>query len=229
MSESFWFDYNNQRYVGNTPDTCPLCHVRVHIDAGRDSVLSNGYLQHLFQCPSCHDLFIGYYSLHEHAEKRSVHDLGKLQLEILRPSRPRLEEVSDSIQAISPSFVQIYNEAITAKEMELSQIAGPGFRKAVEFLIKDYAKTKVEDEEGRKAIEKAFVGAVVSKFIGDPRIQDVAKRALWLGNDETHYLRQWTDHDIKDLIALIRLTIHWIEMELLASKYKHEMPDEKLK
>ena len=225
MSESFWIDYQGQRYTGETPDICPLCHVRVHIDAGRAYIVANGYLQHLFECPNCHDFFIGYYSFQANAEKRTLHDLGKLELEVLKPSKPKIDELSKSIKEISPNFASIYLESYTAKEMGLGQIAGPGLRKAFEFLIKDYAKTRIKDDKGKEEVEKAFAGTVVSKFIGDPRIQDVAKRALWLGNDETHYLRQWTEHDIEDLIALIRLTIHWIEMELLSERYKHEMPD----
>ncbi len=224
MSESFSITYGGETYVGKTPDTCPLCHVRVHVDAGRPYIVANGYLQHLFECPDCHDFFIGYYALHAGAETRSLRDLGKLELEALKPSKPRVGELSKSIEEISPNFASIYTEAHIAKEMGLGQIAGPGFRKAFEFLIKDYAKTRLRDEP-KEEVEKAFVGTVVNKFIEDPRIQAVAKRALWLGNDETHYLRQWTEHDIEDLIILIRLTIHWIEMEQLSQKYKREMPD----
>ena len=59
------------------------------------------------------------------------------------------------------------------------------------------------------------------------KIQTVAKRALWLGNDETHYLRKWEDKDLTDLRKLIDLTIHWIEMEKLSEEYIEDMPDKK--
>jgi hypothetical protein len=226
MSESFSITYGGEQYVGKTPDTCPLCHVRVHIDAGRAYTVVNGSLQKLFECPSCHNFFLGYYVLLSGVEKRTLHDLGKLDLKALSPSTPRIDELSKSIKEISPSFASIYTESHTAKEMGLEQIAGPGFRKAFEFLIKDYAQTRLKDDKTKEEVAKVFVGTVVSKFIEDPRIQDIAKRALWLGNDETHYLRKWTEHDIEDLIALIRLTIHWIEMELLSERYKQEMPDQ---
>ena len=225
MSEPLSITYGGEQYVGKTPDTCPLCHVRVHIDAGRPYIVAQNRLQKLFECPNCHNFFIGYYLLHPQAEKRTLNDLGKLELEALKPSMPRIDELSKSIKEISPSFASIYIEAHTAKEMGLEQIAGPGFRKAFEFLIKDYAKTRLRDDKSKEEVAKVFVGTVVNKFIEDPRIQGVAKRALWLGNDETHYLRKWTEHDIEDLITLIRLTIHWIEMELLSEKYKQEMPE----
>jgi hypothetical protein len=86
--------------------------------------------------------------------------------------------------------------------------SGPGYRKAFEFLIKDYAKSKAADEATRKAIAGTFAGTVVKDYVGDVRAQAVAKPALRLGNDETHYLRKWTNHNIDDLITLIQLTIH---------------------
>jgi hypothetical protein len=51
----------------------------------------------------------------------------------------------------------------------------------------------------------------------------MAERATWLGNDETHYVRKWEDKDINDLKILIKVTLHWIEMELLTEQYKTEM------
>ena len=84
-----------------------------------------------------------------------------------------------------------------------------------------FAKSTRPDEEDR--IEKMFSGKVVDEFISDPRIQAVAKRALWLGNDETHYLKKWDKHDINDLETLIKLTINWIEIERLTKSYSEEI------
>ncbi|TOH24456.1 hypothetical protein CGI85_24680, partial [Vibrio parahaemolyticus] len=113
-------------------------------------------------------------------------------------------------------------EAEDAKSHGLYQIAGPGYRKAFEFLVKDYAKSL--DPEKSEQIENMFSGKVVNEFISDPRIQMVAKRALWLGNDETHYLRKWAEHDLDDLITLIRLAINWVEIDRLSAQYEESMP-----
>jgi hypothetical protein len=118
----------------------------------------------------------------------------------------------------------VCSEAFDAKEMGLNQICGAGFRKAAEVLIKDYAKQNVSSEESKKDIENKLVGKVVNEYFADTRIQEVASRTFWIGNDETHYLRKWTEHDVDDLIALIRLTIFWIEMEVQSKKYVAEMP-----
>jgi hypothetical protein len=120
-------------------------------------------------------------------------------------------------------FISVFQEAEEAAQIGLAQIAGPGYRKSFEFLIKDYAKSLSPDKS--EQIEKAFAGTVVTDYVTDPRIQGVAKRTLWLGNDETHYLRKWTSHDIGDLITLIRLTVNWIEIDQLTTHYSEGMPE----
>jgi len=102
-------------------------------------------------------------------------------------------------------------------------VAGPGYRRSFEFLIKDYAKTLAPAKTAE--IEMKFSGAVVADYVSDARIQAVAKRCLWLGNDETHYLKKWTAHDMGDLVALIKLVAHWIDIEQLSKKYVAGMPD----
>lgn len=148
----------------------------------------------------------------------------KLELQALKPINIADEEFPEAIQKISPTFISIYKEAVESRERRLFQIAGPGFRKAFEFLIKDYAKHLAPGDK-HKNIEESFSGKVVDEYIRNPRIQAVAKRALWLGNDETHYLRKWEKHDIEDLITLIKLTVNWVEIEQLSKSYVEDMPD----
>jgi hypothetical protein len=142
----------------------------------------------------------------------------------VRPLKPPESIFPETISELSPSFVSIFSEAAEAKHLGLKQVAGPGYRKAFEFLIKDYAKS-LAPENRKKEIEAEFSGKVVAEFISDPRIQDVAKRCLWLGNDETHYLRKWTDHDVEDLVVLIKLATNWVEIDQLSKKCVKEMPE----
>ena len=51
----------------------------------------------------------------------------------------------------------------------------------------------------------------------------MAKRATWLGNDETHYYKKWPEKDISDLKILIQLTVNSIDNQLLIEKYEKEM------
>lgn len=220
-------------YQADFPNRCPMCHHLAVFNNTIGVTVKQNELQALFQCPNrqCVSYFVAYYELRNN----------RWEIDDLKPSNLVPVEFSDAIKSISLDFVAIYQEAYVAKEAKLKQIAGPGYRKAFEFLIKDYAKhlaphekfeegvteaEKQQEIQNRiKKIETSFSGDVVNKYIGDPRIQAVAKRALWLGNDETHYLRKWQQHDINDLVTLIDLTIHWIEIEQQSEKYRVEMPE----
>ena len=59
------------------------------------------------------------------------------------------------------------------------------------------------------------LGKCISDYVASDRVKQVAARAVWLGNDETHYLRKWEGKDLEDLEILIELTVHWIQMEEL--------------
>jgi hypothetical protein len=105
--------------------------------------------------------------------------------------------------------------------MGLTEICGIGYRKALEFLIKDYLISNLPDEE--EHIKKKLLGKCINDYVENPNIKEMAKRAVWLGNDETHYIRRWENKDINDLKILIDITVHWIEMEVLTNKYKDDM------
>ena len=132
-------------------------------------------------------------------------------------------DFAEGVADISPNFVKLLNQSLAAESHNLDQIVGIGLRKALEYLTKDYCVRKHPTKEDE--IKAAFLGKCISDFVTDPNIQNCAKRAAWLGNDETHYTRVWTDHDINDLKILIRLTQNWISNELLTQKYLSEMPE----
>lgn len=208
---------NSISYPVEYPSKCPICHHYGDI-AFVNSFQTKEGVQIIYQCPfqECRSYFIGFYG-----EPR------KESLLKLLPTKPDITQFPEVITEISPMFISIFTEAETARQLGLDQIAGAGLRKAFEFLIKDYAK--VLSPEKSKDIEVAYSGNVVKEFIADKRIQAVAERTLWLGNDETHYLRKWEKHDLNDLLNLIKITVSWIEIERTSQKYMDEMPDKKLK
>ena len=72
-------------------------------------------------------------------------------------------------------------------------------------------------------VRKEFLGACISNRVEDINVKECAKRAAWLGNDETHYVRKWEDKDIRDLKTLIELTMSWIRSSVLTKQYLTEM------
>jgi len=172
----------------------------------------------VFRCPNsrCHEVFIGYYGAHQN---------GHYYLNRTEPRKYVAHSFSDTINSISSSFPTIYNQAQKAENDGLDQVCGPGYRKALEFLIKDYLIGKATGAEEKEAIEKEQLGTSIANRIQDANIKGVAKRAAWLGNDETHYIRKWEQKDLQDLKKLIDLTVHWMEAEALTTELMKEMPD----
>ena len=204
----------NYSYPVDVLDVCPICHRHSEIQVVQADQIDNSEgVQATFRCAyvGCRQFFFGYYGPRPQGELKAI-----------KPSKPDATVFNDAVREISPVFVEVFGEAEEAAQLGLKQIAGPGYRKAFEYRIKDYAKSLSPTKASE--IESKFAGAVVAEFIGDARIQAVAKRSLWLGNDETHYLRKWTGHDLSDLITLIKLTANWIELEHLSKSYIESMP-----
>lgn len=211
----------------DSPDDCPFCHHAIEpiiltafLENRHNHLQSGTKATVIFKCPrnECLNIFIRIYFV---ADPR----VGEIFIgSDIFPVFPSEKEFSSQIINISSDFVQIYNHAFQAEQYGLDLIAGPGYRKSLEFLIKDYA-IKKSNENDREMITHKLLGDVINQYIDDPRIQDISRRAIWLGNDETHYLRKWKDKDIQDVKTLINLTVNWIEIVELSESYKESMPD----
>jgi hypothetical protein len=192
-------------------------------------VSSSEELEILYRCPrdECSRNFIAryvqgeaFFATGEHARIAPV--LNKLLLAQLVPSTPIPPQIPDEVAVVSPPFVQVYSQALDADTHGLTQVVGPGLRKALEFLIKDYCISLTPAD--KEKISSAWLGTVIRDHVEDPRIKLCAERSAWLGNDETHYVRMWEEKDLKSLKELIVLTINWIHSDLLTKQYKDEMP-----
>jgi hypothetical protein len=198
---------------------------------------SENVIQYQIKCPFCHAnivpnyLCIDKYNLFVSCcndSCRSHFIIGQNEkgkyVKILPNSIPSSKEFSEIITSISPSFSAIYNQAYHAEQANLDQICGVGYRKALEFLIKDYLISKETDEKVIENLKNKFLNNCIQENVQNENIKNVAKRAVWLGNDETHYIRKWADKDVSHLKQLIDLTIRWIESEVETERVLQEMP-----
>lgn len=205
--------------LSELPDFCPYCFSKGYVNI-LTSYSEGDILQIAVQCPGegCHGIFIGTYRLSYNSRYGGdIYNLMKVQPNYFIP-----HEFSENIQKLSASFCTIYNQALQAESIGLDQICGCGFRKSLEYLIIDYLCILLIGKEIN--IKGKRLGKLIEEFITDPRIKSTASRASWLGNDETHYYRKWTDKDIEDLKTLIQITVNWIEIELLTKMYEEDMP-----
>ncbi len=188
------------------PKICPICNVSVVptvlsaylVDI--DSINRKAYI--LFFCHHCEECFLGEYII-VYQEAVSIS---------LSPYKHKDESFSDRISDLSPDFVKIYNQSHHAESIGLDEICGMGYRKALEFLVKDYAT--VFHPEECDAIQKKQLSACINDYISDKRIKSLAKASNWLGNDETHYVKKHPEYSIKHLKAFMSAIIPYIDSEL---------------
>ena len=218
-------NFRNQRSISidRIPDKCPICHSSIRpvsIDTGYFAEIAQQgrRVECIYQCPNddCQRIFIGIYLQSPSARYDLVFSV---------PAEPNDAEFEQQIKAISPEFCLIYNQAHKAEQHGLKLVCGPGYRKALEFLIKDYVSSFHSGE--LEKIKRMQLGACISAYVTSDKVKAVASRAAWLGNDETHYTRKWEDKDLDDLKRLISLTTAWIHMEILTAEVIKDMPEGK--
>lgn len=217
-------DYSVDRY----PDECPLCHKalvprRFGPDFGAVTQNINvSIVQLVFRCPNfeCSSLFFGNYLSKAPPNKRNA---SPHTLISCRPHTNAPTMFSQEIKEVSPAFVTIYNQAKEAQARELSEIVGPAYRKALEFLVKDYLINVAQMDADK--VKSVFLGNCIKQFVNDAQIKACAERATWLGNDLTHYDRRMDAHDVEDLKMLIRLTKNWIENQIMTERLTNSIQD----
>lgn len=207
--------------VDQYPDQCPCCHHALTPGFIASIIDDDGLvIEVAFRCPrhQCSRMFIAVF---ERAPMQGGRYSDHFCLRSTFPRNPVAPSIPDEVAKVSPQFVEIYTQASKAEAFNLCEVAGVGYRKALEYLIKDYCVTKSPDKE--EDVKKRPLGQVVDVYVDNENIKQCAKRAVWLGNDETHYVRTWIDKDIKDLKLLIKLTVGWIEQAIITEMLIEDM------
>lgn len=197
------------------PNVCPWCgkSVTLNVVAGSGVALPGSETARqfflIFHCPdrTCSRLQAAFY------EDKKV--------TVYPPMKPVLP-FTEIVRKLSPMFIKIYEQAATAESTGLDEICGAGYRRSLEFLVKDYVKKK-SPEKTKEVDEHSKLGPFIRDFIEDPRVKSMAEKCAWLGNDESHYTKKWADKDMQDLKKLIDLTARFIDLELHAAEYEAEM------
>lgn len=123
--------------------------------------------------------------------------------------------IPDNIKKISKDFEEVYTQSETAYQLDLKQIAGMGYRKSVEILVKDFLIYK--DPDNSEKILKLTLNSAISK-IENKKLENLARMCAYLGNDQTHPIKLHPSKDIDDLrnftenlVLLIAFEINYID------------------
>jgi len=209
--------------VNRFVDTCPVCHFAGTFEehAARHDE-ADKRLQIVYSCKrqECVSFFIATY------RRDWMCRTTEYELTSLQPWAPEAPPIAEKVAAMSTRYAEILKQAAFAENLGLDEVAGGGYRKALEVLVKDFVLTRDDlDGEQRARIPKMFLGQCLKEeWIPDDMIRDFGERAAWLGNDEAHYEREWLGMDLGNLKELLQLTEAAINTHLRRHDYTSAMP-----
>lgn len=197
--------------------TCPICKAKilpVFLNASYNTESTASVFNY---CRSCKETFVTQYEVFKNGKTTS----NRLYVEakkVVYSAPNRFERVTfeDCLERLSPQFVKIYNQAEAAEVMQLDEIAGLGFRKALEFLVKDYSIHFHKNEE--ENIKKMNMASCIKLYVEDKRINTLAEKSAWIGNDEAHYVRKHEDLDVQDMKRFTQAMVYFVSMNLITEE-----------
>lgn len=205
---------------------CPCCKTTlnpVNIASAICGNADNHYFFAIEYCSMCNNVFVSKYSLSNYLTSSTFPYKIKpsdgdsfiaSNLISCEPNRFSKHIFDPKIVAISPQFDKIYNQALAAESSGLDEIAGLGYRKALEFLIKDYAIH--EHPNDIDVIKVKNLSQCIRQYIANDTILTLAERSAWIGNDEAHYVRKHENRDVSDMKSFIQAIVYFIGMTLIA-------------
>lgn len=198
------------------PNVCPYCHEKmtpeIIVKTDYDEKLGKN-IGVLFQCSNCFNLFSKEYVVGEFRNTTSSHT----STTVNNKETVKVEyDLPEEINTFSDDFQKIYTESLTAEAYGLTSISGVGYRKSIEFLVKDFLINFIKHEKSEKIKTMNLSQAI--DIIENKEIVHLAKASTWLGNDETHYQRKFEDKDVSDMKRFIKALTFFVSSAVVASE-----------
>lgn len=194
------------------PDTCPICHRSIDPVYVAGHMEAEGRAAITFLCRGCKRVFLTRYLALERAGStyqgsRFEESLPKCFVE---------EQFPQNIKTVSPNFSKIYNQALQAETLKLDEICGMGYRKALEFLVKDYCLYLSPDDSEK--IKSKLLKVCINDYFDNRRIKHLAEVSAFIGNEETHYQKEYDWGTIDDMKQFISALVHFISSDIQAAE-----------
>ncbi|WP_024480232.1 DUF4145 domain-containing protein [Cellulophaga baltica] len=212
---------NGNSHVAETPNICPHCHVANEprelfkwFDSKENKLISTW----LCNFNKCGRIFVI-----SHKEDSSSYIIERALNGL--PKGPIWPEpilnlkdgkTLGSEQEEDSKFIKTYLQSLEAESNGHDEIAGMGYRKAIEYLVKDWA-IQSNPTEKNKILSLWLSGIIKEFFTGD--LKDILERATWLGNDQTHYNKLFEEYNISHLKELIDLIMVELDREFKKRHY----------
>lgn len=206
----YYFSTLGKTITIQIPKTCPLCGIGnnpTNNEAGKLEI-QEGYIITLHhRCPSCKK----YHMTNQEYLRQS----DETTMALVHPNKV-VTDIDRLFIDHAPRFVEFYSEANEAEKMGLENIAGTGYRSAIECLIKDYALDFGLDDKEYLSSPKLSFNNAIDRYIKDDELLKGALHFIReVGNDYTHW-------DKNSSISLLTMK-HYVEIIIQIFKSKFMM------
>jgi hypothetical protein len=164
------------------PNTCPNCGIGNNPTSsliGSSTTQGGKVYNMLHLCPSCNK---NHFTIQKYINLED-----KTTMLLVYPNKVIID-IDPVFIKHAPRFVEFYSEAVEAEKMGLVNIAGTGYRSAIECLIKDYALAfELDDKEYLSDPKFSFNNAIDKYLKNDELLKGTVHFIRKVGNGYTHW------------------------------------------
>lgn len=222
----------NLNAKAENPDICPFCHV-ANIPTSIFDYYDDSQLRlfSLWNCNNnrCKKVFV---TTHRHFHNSEFVLESYLTGSLKGPKWPqpilnlKNGQTVKTENELETKFIKTYQQSLEAEANGYDEIAGMGFRKAIEYLVKDWA-IQLHPEKKGAILEQWLAAVIKDNFSGE--LKDILERATWLGNDQTHYNKVFEEFNISHLKELIDLIVVELDRDFKKRHYLENIQNPKMK
>ena len=199
---------------------CPICNNETPATILSDQSDSYGKY-YICKCQLCERLFFLHKAtMYEYKQNKLI---ATNDIEYIFPYSNAEKVFSATINQISNSFETLYNQASIVENIGLTDISGLAYRRAFEFLLRDFVCFLYPEKAEAIKSDNNFSNVVKNRLPNDPIYEDIKElslRAWWIGSDYAHYDKKYESVDIDDLKQIIDILTALIELIIKTNKYK---------
>lgn len=185
------------------PKKCPHCSNAISVDMRKMETFP--YTQNknvdilLHNCPNCFKYFI---ACHLRNKKENTNEFISSYPNFVEHQHPEI------VTKFSPRFVDIFKQAHIAEQMNHLELAGTGYRMALEILVKDFLISEYPHEKDK--VEKMTLYECIKNYFNELESAAPSHVVRILGNDYAHYTQKYNEvqfNEIKYYLKFLFLTL----------------------
>lgn len=221
-----WYENANPRYCvpKSISSPCPYCN-ELHVIFAVHHILQwtkrddSAYAK--ATCPNCNKIIeLWSFHYHKYPKEECIQTI-----EIYMCPIPTVGSAfTERLKEISPDGCDIFCQSEHAESEGLQHLSGVGYRKALEFTVKDYLiyhnPDKIEKIKGTSLADAI-------DMLNNENLRKIAHGVRILGNEETHYEKRVQSSDVDALKKLLHATLKHLDSELESASLAKEILDQK--